>query len=180
MGKKNRKEQFRESISKKPDGKGTGGDNSAKGSITGIIVGVMVAAAIGFTMLGGTDAAGGYKSIKASGGMVKIPVTEVSDGYAHYYSYKAAGGRLVNFFLLKSSDGIIRAAFDACDVCYQARKGYRQEGNEMVCNNCGQRFPSARINEVKGGCNPAPLNRLVEGEYLVLRATDIESGGVYF
>jgi len=27
----------------------------------------------------------------------------------------------------------------------------------MVCNQCGQTFPSVKINEVKGGCNPAAL-----------------------
>ena len=29
----------------------------------------------------------------------------------------------------------------------------------MVCNNCGQKFSSDLINEIKGGCNPAPLER---------------------
>lgn len=174
MGKKNKKEQFvKDASSNKKD------QSSGKGTIVGVIVGIMIAAVVGFTMFSSTEAEGGFKSVKASNGAVKIPVAEVSDGYAHYYSYKS-GGRMINFFVLKSSDGIIRAAFDACDVCYQAKKGYRQEGNEMVCNNCGQRFPSARINEVKGGCNPSPLNRTIEGDTLVLRTTDIEGGGMYF
>jgi uncharacterized membrane protein len=50
----------------------------------------------------------------------------------------------------------------------------------MVCNNCGQRFPSTKINVLKGGCNPAPLDRRVEGGYLVLRSQDIETGAFYF
>jgi uncharacterized membrane protein len=51
----------------------------------------------------------------------------------------------------------------------------------MVCNNCGQRFPSVKINEIKGGCNPAPLNRKVVGDKLVIKVADIiEGGDLYF
>ncbi|HEY7527662.1 MAG TPA: Fe-S-containing protein, partial [Candidatus Deferrimicrobiaceae bacterium] len=63
-------------------------------------------------------------------------------------------GRQFHYFVLRSSDGTYRAAFDACDVCFRANRGYRQEGDLMVCNQCGQTFPSVKINEVKGGCNP--------------------------
>ena len=70
----------------------------------------------------------------------------------------------MKYFVLKSSDGTVRAAFDACDVCYAQKKGYQQEGDEMVCGNCGQRFPSAQINEVEGGCNPSPIERTVKGQ----------------
>jgi len=111
---------------------------------------------------------------------VYIPVSEVSDGIAHFYEYPSKSGKTIRFFVLKSSDGVIRAAFDACDVCYEAKKGYRQEGDYMICNNCGKRFPSNKINEVKGGCNPAPLNRNVVGGELVISKADIETGARYF
>jgi uncharacterized membrane protein len=50
----------------------------------------------------------------------------------------------------------------------------------MVCRNCGRRFASVKINEVKGGCNPAPLKRAIEGDRLVLQVTDILDGRTYF
>lgn len=105
---------------------------------------------------------------------------DFADGVAKYYNYKAPDGKNLKFFVLKSSDGIIRAAFDACDVCYAAKKGYRQEGNFMVCNNCGQKFISTKINEVKGGCNPAPLDRTLEGDTLKIAVADILPGGRFF
>jgi uncharacterized membrane protein len=37
-----------------------------------------------------------------------------------------------------------------------------------------------KINEVKGGCNPAPLARKVEGQYVVIEKTDIAAGKGYF
>ena len=110
---------------------------------------------------------------------VQIPLNEVNDGRAHYYHYQA-GGKQVNFFVLKSSDGVVRAAFDACDVCYAEKKGYDQKGDVMECNNCGQQFASVKINEEKGGCNPAPLDREVDGNNLVIKSTDLNTGTKYF
>ena len=110
---------------------------------------------------------------------VRIPVSEVNDGDAHFYKYNSRGVD-IRYFVLKSSDGVIRAAFDTCDVCYDAKRGYRQEGDDMVCNNCGQRFASVKINVEKGGCNPAPLTRKVDGSELVIKTDDIETGRWYF
>lgn len=120
-----------------------------------------------------------FTQAEAENGLVALPLSQFDDGKARYFTY-AAGEKNINFFVIKSSDGVLRAAFDTCDVCYAAKKGYRQEGDLMVCNNCGQRFPSNLINVEKGGCNPAPLNRKVEGDKLVISTADIEQGGWYF
>ena len=125
---------------------------------------------------GGTETA---TAQPAAGGDVSIALADVNDGKAHFYSYDA-GGTQVKYFVLKSSDGKVRAAFDACDVCYAQKKGYHQEGDEMVCNNCGRRFPSTKINEVEGGCNPSPLTRTVKGQDLVLTTADLQAGVQYF
>lgn len=111
--------------------------------------------------------------------VVRLPLATFDDGVARFYNYNV-GETTVRFFVLKSSDGVVRAAFDACDVCFQARRGYRQEGDEMVCNNCGRRFPSVLINEVSGGCSPVPLDRTIEGSDLVIRVDDIAAGIGYF
>ncbi|MDF1524878.1 MAG: DUF2318 domain-containing protein [bacterium] len=108
-------------------------------------------------------------------------VSDYSDGKARYYSYKTPQGLAIRYFLLKSSDGVIRAAFDACDTCWAAGKGYRQEGDFMVCNNCGLRFSSVKINEIKGGCNPAPLTRETRGDKIIVKVKDIiDQGSFYF
>ncbi|OGP85688.1 MAG: hypothetical protein A2Z08_05055 [Deltaproteobacteria bacterium RBG_16_54_11] len=102
------------------------------------------------------------------------------NGKARHYTYKTDDGVAIRYFIIKSSDGVIRAAFDACDVCWAENKGYSQKGDVMVCNNCGRRFPSTRINEVHGGCNPAPLNRKVEHGAVIIKVADILQGKRYF
>jgi len=110
---------------------------------------------------------------------IASPVKDFQNGKARFYSYPA-GNITIKYFLLKSSDGVIRAAFDACDVCWQEGKGYTQKGDFMVCNNCGRRFASVRVNEVEGGCNPAPLTREIKGDKVVLQMKDILEGKSYF
>lgn len=149
----------------------------------------LVAAALlaggGIYLLGGKKNAGPVAAstavTQANASEFVYPVSDFEGSKARYYAYKSPQGLNIRYFILKSSDGIIRAAFDACDTCWAAGKGYRQEGDEMVCNNCGLRFPSVKINEVKGGCNPAPLTRTIRGEKLVIKVKDIiEQGSFYF
>lgn len=120
-----------------------------------------------------------FPEVIAQQGQIVLPLDKVNDGQAHFFSYRS-GATEVNFFVLKSEDGVLRAALDTCDVCYHAQKGYRQEGAEMVCNNCDMRFPSNMIAEVQGGCNPAPLNpTTVEGQVRIAEA-DLLAGAWYF
>jgi len=120
-----------------------------------------------------------HKPVLAVNGEVRIPMNSINDGDAHYFSYKGRN-KEIRFFVVKSRDQVIRAAFDACDICFSEKKGYSQDGDHMICNNCGQKFHSTRINIIKGGCNPAPLQRTKQGNQLVIAEADILSGSRYF
>ena len=117
--------------------------------------------------------------ITPTNGQLEIPVAGINDGKAHHFQVKADDGTMVTFFVLKSADGVIRAAIDACDVCYRSGLGYYQEGDKMVCKNCGQEFASNKINVIKGGCNPAPLSRAVVGDKLVINMNDVTMNSWY-
>jgi hypothetical protein len=120
-----------------------------------------------------------YPLTVAEDGAVKLSLSTFDDYKAHHYTYMHEG-RPIEFFVLKSKDGVVRAAFNACDVCFDAKKGYTQDGDYMVCNNCGRRFPADQINVVHGGCNPSPLDRAVDGDVLVIEVEDLVAGQDYF
>jgi len=144
--------------------------------ITALVLIITIPVAV-FFILNSEGSAGNV--LKPVNGVITIPTKTISDGKAHYFEVKSDNGIDVQFFTLKSKDGVIRAAIDACDVCYKSGKGYIQEGDFMVCTNCGRRFASDEINEVKGGCNPAPLNRKIEGENLMISMADINQNSWY-
>jgi uncharacterized membrane protein len=119
-------------------------------------------------------------AVQPGASSVSYPVALFADGKAKFFSYTIDDKTNVQYFIIKSSDGVIRAAYNACDVCWPAGKGYSQSGDYMVCGNCGRRFISTKINEVQGGCNPAPLKREIAGGQVILSTPDILEGKKYF
>lgn len=59
-----------------------------------------------------------------------------------------------------ATDGTIRTAFNACQVCATSGRGYYiQIGHKLVCQNCGNTFDIDDLESVHGGCNPAPITK---------------------
>ena len=145
-----------------------------------IVVLVLAVVAAGGWFLFGQQSLGGHETVQVSqDGKIRFAAADFTDGKAKFYRFNGNSGP-IDFFVVRSQDGVVRAAFDTCDVCYRELKGYRQEGNDMVCNNCDQHFRTDLVNVVKGGCNPAPLLRQQVGEVIVIAANDIERGAGYF
>lgn len=97
---------------------------------------------------------------------ITLPANEINDGNAHFYNTTLPDGDPVYFFAVKSPDGNLRAAANGCQVCGGALQGFRQEGDFMKCNTCGNEYPLNKIATEKGGCNPAPINpdlKVVDG-----------------
>ncbi|MDX1775500.1 MAG: Fe-S-containing protein, partial [Desulfobulbales bacterium] len=78
------------------------------------------------TALGCSNSTAGKDGLLTGGlitptdGKLEIPVAGVNDGKAHHFQVKTEDGTMVTFFVLKSADGVLRAAIDACDVCYRS------------------------------------------------------------
>jgi hypothetical protein len=118
-------------------------------------------------------------AVKSEGGEVRVPLADVDDGNAHFFAY-VSGGKTLTFFVMKAMDGSIRTAFDACVACNHAKLGYRQEGQLVVCNNCGMGFKPVDVGKATGGCTPIPVNKSMDGKMLVLKAKDLDDGAKYF
>ena len=111
---------------------------------------------------------------------IRIPIADLANGKAKFFDYTLSNKTPVRFFAVKGRDGAYRTALDACEVCYHAKKGYQQAGDDMICNNCGKSFAISRIGEIQGGCHPIGVPRTVEGDSLVVKASELESRGRYF
>jgi hypothetical protein len=96
-------------------------------------------------------------------GDLKIPKKEVT-AKAKFYGYKV-GNVLIEVLALRAPDGTIRTALNTCQVCYDSGRGwYTQQGDFLVCNNCGNRFAARQVELIKGGCNPVPITRELKKE----------------
>ena len=145
------------------------------------VMGVLLVVALVYLASAGSSKASGITEVTAAPGQgsspaqIQIPLSDVSSGQAKFYQYRGSSGKPIRFFVIKSSDGVYRAAADACVVCYREKKGYHQEGDDMVCNNCRKHFPSALVNEVTGGCNPDGIPRTIQGDKLLIATSDLEA-----
>lgn len=93
---------------------------------------------------------------KVIDGDIVIPVSEISET-AKFYPAEIDGIEL-EALAVKAPDGSIRTAFNTCQVCYSSGRGYYvQEGDVLVCQNCGNRFAMDDVEVTRGGCNPVPI-----------------------
>ncbi len=120
------------------------------------------------------------QQIRPNNGIITLPASAFADGKARHFEYKTPQGQRLRFFLVKSKDGSIKGAFDACEVCYHAHKGYVQTGHDMTCVNCGLKFKTENVGRRKGGCNPSPLKFTAQGDNIVITEKDLLTGLHYF
>jgi uncharacterized membrane protein len=150
--------------------------NSTRIVWAGIVVVALLAGAMSVCAF----SLGKYETVKASAGVVMIPVAKLGDGKAHFYKFED-GGTAINFFAVKAHDGTYNTAFDACDSCYKSKKGYEQQGDKMNCKNCGQKFAINRLGpNATGGCNPGYLPHQMNGSTISISVNDLKAGAKYF
>lgn len=120
-----------------------------------------------------------FNVVQNTNGSVEFAQKDFVTGTPKFYIYRFKDAS-VRFLVMQSSDGVFRAAFDGCVICYRAKKGFHQEGDFTVCNNCGNRYPSVKINTETGRCNPIPLNRVTRNGRVIISTADLQAGIGYF
>ena len=105
---------------------------------------------------------------------IKIPAANITDEVSFYHI--DSDGVDIRFFAVRGSDDHEHVAFDACDSCHPEKKGYRQAGNNMKCNNCQREFAINAIGteNTEGGCWPSYLPMEQDGGYIVIEKADLE------
>ena len=100
----------------------------------------------------------------AQNGQVSIPLSELTDSSLHFYTADV-NGTVIRFLVIHKQNGDFATALDACQICGTA--GYRQEGQNVICRNCGAAIYIPSIGE-SGGCNPIAVKSSVEGGQVIV------------
>lgn len=91
-----------------------------------------------------------------SGESLVIPTGDITET-ATFYPIKV-DRTTMEVLAVRAPDGTVRTAFNTCEVCYDSGRGYyKQEGNELICQNCGNRFKTSQVEVQSRGCNPWPI-----------------------
>jgi uncharacterized membrane protein len=125
---------------------------------------------------------GGVRAPVITGKDIVIQISEVSPT-ARFYPADVEGTR-IEVIAVKAPDGTIRTAFNTCQVCYGSGYGYYvQEGEALVCQNCGNRFRINQVEVAKGGCNPVPIfseNKTVGDKTITIPYSYLKEAKVIF
>src|SRR6202047_2408104 len=104
------------------------------------------------------------QSLAAQHGQVYVPLSELTDSSLHFYTADV-NGNVIRFVVIHKQNGDFATALDACQICGTA--GYRQEGQNVICRNCGAAIYIPSIGE-SGGCNPIAVKSRVEGGQVIV------------
>ncbi len=103
------------------------------------------------------------QAVTAQNGVVRIPTAAVEDGRLHFFTLESEGTQ-IRFLVIRRPGVGYATALDACAICGPA--GYRQEGQNVICRNCGAPIYIPTIGQ-SGGCNPIGFASHVEGSQIV-------------
>jgi len=104
------------------------------------------------------------RELTAQNGQVNIPLSELTDASLHFYTADV-NATVIRFLVIHQTNGNYSVALDACQIC--GWKGYRQEGQNVICRNCGATIYIPSIGD-RGGCNPIPVKSRVEGGEVIV------------
>ena len=107
----------------------------------------------------------------AQDGRVEIPLSDLNDSNLHFYTADVKG-TILRFLVIRKGSGDYVAALDACQICGWA--GYRQQGQNVICRNCGAAIYVPSIGE-SGGCNPIAVNSRIDAGKLLIDLSALAS-----
>lgn len=109
-------------------------------------------------------------------GEVRISLAGLEPSQVRFYHFLNPANQEVWFFVGRDRAGQVQVAFDASETCAKRKRGFRHEGEWIVCNTCDKSFRLAEVNQGGGGCKPVPLEHRLVGEDLLLGQADILAG----
>ncbi|HEV7667802.1 MAG TPA: Fe-S-containing protein [Thermoanaerobaculia bacterium] len=112
--------------------------------------------------------------------VVSIDVAKLAPLQVRFYRFLNPANQEVKFFVGRDGGGTIQVAFDASEVCFKTKRGFKAQGDWVVCNKCDKSFRLAGVNNGHGGCEPVQLAHRVVGNRVLIAEQDVLTGWRYF
>jgi uncharacterized membrane protein len=113
-------------------------------------------------------------------GAMALDLAGLEPRQVRFYRFLNRSNQEVRFFVGRDPQGIVHVAFDANEICAKTKRGYRHDGEWVVCNKCDKAFRLSEVNAGGGGCKPVPLRHRLDGDRLLLAEADVLQGWRFF
>lgn len=131
-------------------------------------------------LAGGFEAEAYERVAPKADGTVRLDLSALAVSEVSFYRFLNRGNQEVRFFVGRDPQGTVQVAFDANEQCAKTKRGYRHQGEWVVCNKCDKAFRITEVNAGGGGCKPITLEHRLNGNQLLLAESDILKGWRYF
>jgi uncharacterized membrane protein len=117
-----------------------------------------------------------FERVRPDRGQVKIGLADLKPQEVRFYRFLNSGNQEVRFFVGRDAAGTVQVAYDADETCAKLKRGFRHQGEWVICNKCEKSFRLAEVNAGGGGCKPIPLEHRVQGDQLLIAESDVLKG----
>ncbi len=118
-----------------------------------------------------------YPEATVKGEEIRFSINTLEEGKPVFRSLEYEGTK-IDYIVLKTDSGV-ESYLDACAKCYSRKKGYRADGDYLVCVACGKRYPIKKLTGI-GSCYPLPLKGSTEGDSYIIEKMELIKGKKYF
>ena len=144
------------------------------------LTGALLAAAVLLSTGCGRVTQSVYPVLTPEEGVIRVDLSVIENNSGSFFTYPSSSGRNVDYFVYKDSSGTARVVLDACRTCYRWRKGYRLEGDHVVCRKCDMKFSLDGLHQGTGSCVPISIRSTREDDTLIIPVTELDDGAMYF
>lgn len=156
MSKKKKNQTKKKAVSKNNITPAKKGNNTLMIAAAAVLLCAVIVLFVSIQIKNGASPSGKTALTISPGENLVISTADITST-AQFYSVEV-DGTLMEILAVRDSSGDVRTAFNTCQICYRSGKGYYvQSGNELVCQNCGNRFTADQVEVESGGCNPWPI-----------------------
>lgn len=116
------------------------------------------------------------QTVSVNEGVVSLNKTDFETNKVKFFNVTLEDGKTVYFLALKDEAGNFRIAANANEKCAPYGKGYKQEGDNLVCLTCGKSYPVKGFAIEQPDCNPKPLTAKAEvnGNNVNIQSADLQ------
>ena len=124
---------------------------------------MLAALLLSLAACGGSKGGGFQDAALDENGDIVIQEADITEN-ASLINYDA-DGVTVQFLAIRDSSGDVRLGYNTCQSCSPSPYAYfAQDGDKLVCQNCGLSFTAENVGAGGHGCNPAAVTDAVRAD----------------
>jgi uncharacterized membrane protein len=107
-----------------------------------------------------------YPDPPRTGRDIVVDVNRLPSGNPLFFTYHYHDKK-ISFFVVRVNNTAL-SFLDACIGCYTKKRGYRFDNGQVICRECGVKYPVSEMEKGFGSCVPIKIaGHVQDGKYYI-------------